>query len=188
MGNTENLECIKVVTDEDFGLENTPLVNPYKRYGARGIIYREDGKVALLYKEKMKEYKLVGGGIDEGETPIEAFERECMEEAGVELINITPLGYTEEKKGRTDFYQKSYVFMGEVSFDTGEVHFTEKEKGEGAKIVWVSIDEAMNLLGSSLDNLLDSPVDESESLYSTRFVVYRDRCIMEHYISKTKNT
>jgi 8-oxo-dGTP diphosphatase len=183
----ENLNLIAVITDENFGLPKKDLVNPYKRYGARGIIYREDGKVALLYKAKMNEYKLPGGGIDEGETPIKAFERECMEEAGCILKNIIPLGYTEEKKGKTDFYQKSYVFIGEVLEDTGVVNFTEKEIAEGAQIVWVTMEEALELVGSSLNNVLDSPIDEDESAYATRFVVYRDRLIIDYYINNFKN-
>ena len=183
----EELNCIVVVTDESFGLPKKDLVNPIKRQGARGVIYKPDGTVALLYKARMNEYKLPGGGIDPGETPIEAFERECMEEAGCKLKNIVSLGYTEEMKGRTDFYQKSYVFMAEVSEDTGVVNFTEKEIAEGAKIVWVTMEEALQLVGSSMDNVLDSPVDEDETMYSTRFVVYRDKCIMDYYINYNKN-
>ena len=173
----ENLNLIAVITDENFGLPKKDLVNPYKRYGARGIIYREDGKVALLYKAKMNEYKLPGGGIDEGETPIKA---------GCILKNIIPLGYNEEKKGKTDFYQKSYVFIGEVLEDTGVVNFTEKEIAEGAQIVWVTMEEALELVGSSLNNVLDSPIDEDESAYATRFVVYRDRLIIDYYINNFK--
>lgn len=111
MYNTNNLKCIKLVTDEDLGLEITELNNPYTRYGARGIVARSDGKIALFYKAKMNEYKLPGGGIDPGEQPIDAFKREIMEEVGCEICNIKPLGYTEERKGKTNFKQISFFFI-----------------------------------------------------------------------------
>ena len=71
----EILYCIKILTDKDFGLESKELNNPKIRYGARGIVVRGDGKIAIFYKEKMNEYKLSGGGIDDGEDTEIAFKR-----------------------------------------------------------------------------------------------------------------
>ena len=51
----------------------------------------------------MNEYKLPGGGMDEGEQPIETFKREILEEVGCEIDNIKLLGYTEEQKSKTNF-------------------------------------------------------------------------------------
>ena len=61
MSNLDNLKCIKLVTDADFGIEPKPLNNPITRFGARGIVLRADGKMALFNKAKMNEYKLPGG-------------------------------------------------------------------------------------------------------------------------------
>lgn len=75
--------CIKKITDEDFGLNSIPFDNPRKRLGARGIVFNNEGKIAILNKTLKNEYKLVGGGIDENEDPTIAFKREVMEEAGL---------------------------------------------------------------------------------------------------------
>ena len=178
----DELNCIKLITDEDLGLIVFPLNEPKVRYASRGIVIRDDGKIALFYKSKMNEYKLPGGGIDEGETSIDAFKREVLEEVGCEVKNIKLLGYTEERKSKMNFNQFSYVFSAEVSKDLGKLNLTEKEIGEGAGILWVDSNEALTLISGSIESLKDSPVDESENIYATKFVVYRDKFILEHFI------
>lgn len=39
------------VTDKDFDLKEKEFENPKIRYAARGIIYNNEGKIALLYKK-----------------------------------------------------------------------------------------------------------------------------------------
>ena len=183
----ENLKCIKIVTDEDLGLEVTPLNNPITRLASRGIVIRNDGKIALFYKEKMNEYKLPGGGMDKGELPEETFKREVLEEVGCEVANITPLGYTEEQKSKTNFKQISYVFVADVLVDTGVLHLTEKEIGEGSKMLWVTPAEALSLISNSIENLKGSPIDETENLYRTEFIIHRDKNILDYYINLTES-
>lgn len=182
MENLKNLKCIKIVTDADMGNVVTPLNNPVTRNSARGIVIRNDGKIAVLYKQKMNEYKLPGGGMDEEEQPIETFKREILEEVGCEINNIKLLGYTEEQKSKTNFKQISYVYSGTVSKDLGVLNLTEKEIGEGSKILWVEPQEALKLIESSIENLKGSPVDESENLYATKFIIYRDKNILAYYL------
>lgn len=64
------------------------MLNPVIRNGARGIVIRQDGKIAIFYKSNKKQYKLPGGGIENNETPEIAFKREVLEETGcnVEII------------------------------------------------------------------------------------------------------
>lgn len=79
------MKCIKTITDQDFGLYNFKLENPRTRLGARGIVFNEDNKIAILNKQLKNEYKLVGGGIEEDEDPKLAFQREVLEEAGCDI-------------------------------------------------------------------------------------------------------
>lgn len=58
------MKCIGILKDEDFGLESVEFNNPRIRYGARGIIIIEDGKIAIFNKSNKNEYKLPGGGVD----------------------------------------------------------------------------------------------------------------------------
>ena len=49
------------------------MEKPQLRKGARGIVIREDGKIAIFNKANKHEYKLPGGGIEENENPEDAF-------------------------------------------------------------------------------------------------------------------
>ena len=121
----ENLIC--KILDEDIGEKSKELIKPRVRYGARGIVLRNDGKIAIFNKANKKEYKLPGGGIDEGESPQQGFIREVLEETGCEIEIIQKLGIAEEYKTLDNFMQISHVFVGRVTKDTGNLHMTQKE-------------------------------------------------------------
>ena len=82
-----------------------------------------------------------------------------------------------------NFKQISYVFIGKVVEDTKQVNFTQKETDEGARLIWESPENALKLITDCYDNLVESSY---ESVYSTKFVVLRDRIILEYYIKNLK--
>ena len=67
------MSYIKVITDRDFNEEPIVLNNPRFRLAARGIIFNDENKVAILNKQNKNEYKLIGGGLEGSETPQEGF-------------------------------------------------------------------------------------------------------------------
>ena len=69
---------IKIITDKDFNLDAVELNNPRIRIGARGLVFNNDNKIAILNKKNKNEYKLVGGGVEENEEPQVAFKREVL--------------------------------------------------------------------------------------------------------------
>ena len=167
------------ITDEDIGEVSKNMNNPRLRLGARGIVIREDGKIAIFNKSNKNEYKLPGGGIEDDENPEEAFKREVLEETGCKVEIIKELGTTEEYKSLDNFKQISYVFVGKVLEDTKQLNVTQKEKDEGAKLVWETPENALKVITESYDKLIAS---KYESVYHTRFIVLRDRKILEYYI------
>ena len=174
----EKLIC--KITDTDIGGEESNLNNPRLRLGARGIVLRDDGKIAVFNKSNKNEYKLPGGGIEGDEAPEEAFKREVLEETGCEVEIIKTLGTTEEYKSLNNFKQISYVYVGKVLKDTKQLNVTEKEKDEGAKLLWETPEKALELIKECFDKLVAS---KYASIYSTKFVVLRDRRILEYYLS-----
>jgi len=180
------MKLIYKVTDADIGEKCVESQNPRVRLGARGIVIREDGKIAVFNKVNKNEYKLPGGGIEENENPEIAFEREVLEETGCEVEIIENMGTIEEHKTLDNFKQISYVFVGKVLKDTNQLHVTKKEKDEGAKLIWETPENALKLITNCFDNLIAS---KYESVYHTKFIVYRDRKILEKYIelNKVKN-
>ncbi len=176
------MNCIRVLVDEDFGLKSIPFNNPRTRMGARGII-KNEGKIALFNKANKNEYKLPGGGIDEGENPYEAFKREALEETGCEIEIEELIGSIEEHKSLDNFKQTSYIFVAHVTNNNHQLNLTQKEKDEGAKLIWVDINEALKLISDCYENLKAS---EYENLYHSKFIVTRDKYILEYYIKKEK--
>lgn len=178
----ENLIC--KITDEDLGLDVLEMNNPRVRNAARGIVLRDDGKIAIFNKSIKNEYKLPGGGIENNESPEEAFKREVLEETGCYVEIIKKLGITEEYKTRDYYMQKSYVYIGKAVKDTNKLNVTEKEKDEGAKLIWEEPNRALELIKNCYEKLVASKYD---SIYSTKFVVLRDRKILEYYLEKEVN-
>ena len=62
------------------------------RNSSRSIIIR-NGKIGMIHSQKYDYYKFPGGGIEEGETPVEAMIRETREEAGLLVIPETVQEY-----------------------------------------------------------------------------------------------
>ena len=174
------MELICKITDEDIGEKIVDIENPKLRLGARGIVIREDGKIAIFNKSKKNEYKLPGGGLEGEEKPEEAFKREVLEETGCEIEIIKTLGTTEEYKSLNNFKQISYVYVGKVLKDTKQLNVTKQEKDEGAKLLWVKPLEALELIRKCISNLKAS---EYGDIYATKFIVLRDRKILEYYLS-----
>lgn len=173
-----NLIC--KLTDKDIGEEYSEIINPKTRLGARGIVIRDDDKIAIFNKANKNEYKLPGGGIENDETPEEAFKREVLEETGCIVNIIEKIGITEEYKCQSNFKQISNVFYGKVIEDTKQLHTTQKEKDEGAKLLWETPQKALQLITECYDKLVKS---DYGSVYATKFIVLRDRKILEFYIN-----
>lgn len=176
------MKCFKILTDEDFGLEIKEMDNPRTRTAARGIIINSDGKIAVLNKQNKNEYKLVGGGIDDEELPDQAFKREVLEEAGARIKNVWLLGMIEEQKSQDNFKQTSYVYVADV-VSIEEPNYTQKEIDEGSRTIWVTVDEAMNLIKNCEDKLIGS---KYEDVYHTKFIVRRDYEILKYYKKQTE--
>ncbi len=173
------MSMIFKLTDKDFGIKPKEMNNHNLRLAARGIVIREDGKIAIQNKSKKNEFKLVGGGMEENENPSVAFQREVLEEAGCKIEIIEELGTTEEYKSLQNLKQISYVFVARVINNIHSLNLTEKEKNEGAKLLWLEPKEALRLITDCYDKLLPSEYDD---VYDTRFVVLRDRKILEYYL------
>lgn len=170
---------ISVLVDEDFGLKSAVFDNPRIRLGARGIVVRKDGKIAVFNKSNKNEFKLPGGGIDDGENAKEGFLREVLEETGCTVEITKELGTIEEHKSLDNFKQISHVFVAKVIEDKGTLYLTEKEQKEGAKLLWMDEKEVLEKITDCINDLKES---EYENLYHSKFIVERDRRILSYYI------
>ena len=78
-----------------------------RRPSARAIIRTEDGRLAMVYSRNGQYYKFPGGGIRDGENPVEALAREVREETAGEQI----LDDYEKEAG----FELRYVFAKDAA-------------------------------------------------------------------------
>lgn len=139
------------------------------RKAARALILHED-KIAMLNAVKLHLHKLPGGGIEKAEFVVEGLNREILEETGCKITNIQELGIVVEYRDAIEMLQVSYVFTGNVLDKAGTPNFTEKEKGEGFQLVWLSAEEAINIMKN----------EDSPNTYAGKFIHARDLAILEY--------
>lgn len=112
-----------------------------KRPGAYAIIERkEDDKIAIATDG---EYFFLGGGIEEGETEIEALKRELIEESGYRIKNIK---YFDKVKAWADGGDRGPL---DITATIYTAEFDEKVKEpieKDHKVLWIdAIDYKNNL-------------------------------------------
>ena len=173
--------CIKIIKDEDFNIVSKAFSNPRVRVGARGIIFNSEGKIAILYKSLKNEYKLVGGGVNSNENSRKAFQREALEECGCKVQIIKFLGTIEEHKSLDNFKQISFIYLAKVIQNMETLSLTPQESKEGARILWLPLDEAIRRITECESHLHPSPYDGDLSIYHTKFIVRRDATILKYY-------
>lgn len=127
-----------LVLDEGNYTEDMLVV---KKDSVRALIIR-DGRIAVQ-RGMRGDCKLLGGGVEEGETFEDALVREVLEEGGliVRTDTIRPLGRIEEK--RRDIFEPdkvyvchSYYYACDVEAETVGTHMTESELAKGYHLEW----------------------------------------------------
>lgn len=118
----------------------------YYREAVRGIIL--DGeKILLIYSEKNGDYKLPGGGVEEGETYEDALIREVEEEAGVrveveeEFLKV--MEYDEGQFGDCDVFKMLSIYYICRIIKEMNQNLDSYELEMGFVPRWVEISEAI---------------------------------------------
>lgn len=137
----------------------------FKRDSARAIIFA-DNKLVMVQSDKYGDCKFPGGGIEKGESSIEALIRETKEETG---LDIFPASIREYGKiillrrgfeGEEIFEQDSLYYVCEV--DCENISPLKQDKYEieyGYKLVFVTVEEAIQANSKLLNNTNTSWVE-----------------------------
>ena len=125
---------MKLLFDLD-GHDYEPDWKRYVRNSSRGIIIR-NGLIGMVHSTKFDYYKFPGGGIEKGESRVEALIREVAEEAGLVVLRSTIRSYgyvhriQKSNKGGI-FVQDNYYYFCKTARTPCSRHLDEYEKKEG---------------------------------------------------------
>ena len=108
----------------------------FVRNSARSIIIR-DHKAAMIHSLKYNYYKFPGGGIESGESTVDAMIRETREEAGLVVIpgSVREFGYVHRIQQSTGdptecFIQDNYYYLCDALEDTVSQDLDDYESEE----------------------------------------------------------
>ena len=162
-----NGKVIKVTKDE--------VLCPNKETSIREIVHHRGG-VAILIKiddkfilEKQYRYALQeeiiempAGKLEEGEKPLEAANRECLEETGYKPLEMVYLGAMYPTGGYSSEVIHLYYCQ---KYEKGERHL---DKDECIDLMYLSLEEVEKLIK---DNVIkDAKTIVAFSLYKSKFV------------------
>ncbi len=123
--------------------DHSGCTHSFTRDSARSIIIR-NGKIAMVHSQKYDYYKFPGGGIENGEDPIEAMIRETREEAGLKVIpgTVKEYGYVHRVQ-RSDidpserFVQDNFYYLCDAEDDPVSQNLDDYEKQESYRLEYI---------------------------------------------------
>ena len=122
-------------------------VGVYEKYSVRGIVMR-DGKLAMQCSRD-GEYKIPGGGMEAGESRIQALIREVREETGLYVIEDAVVEIGEIVEMRRDIFDPTKKYICHSLFYYCEVEkerqdalkLTDSELAKGYELKWATPQE-----------------------------------------------
>lgn len=121
------------------------------RQASRAIIMKDD-LILMVYSKVNKDYKFPGGGIEEGESKIDALFREASEEVGciVTKVNsqfacITTINNESILKDYDIFQMESNYYLCEIEDDLIKQNLSKYELDLGFIPKWVRIEDAIKI-------------------------------------------
>ncbi len=147
------MNILKIFNDEQISEEVFETFP--KRISVRAVVVDADNNIALIHSNKFHYHEIPGGGVEEGETPEQSVVRECKEEVGCNVEIIKDLGVTLEVNGKNEITNTAHGYMVRIIGEKQNTEHTEEEIEEDFDIMWVSIDQAVELIKSDVlkDNI-----------------------------------
>jgi 8-oxo-dGTP pyrophosphatase MutT (NUDIX family) len=147
------MKQLKLINPENASKEE--LKNYRTRQAVRAVVLDGENRIALLFVAKENYYKIPGGGIEEGEDKMVALQRECKEEIGCEIEVLNEIGSIVQYTKIFTLKQTSYCYLAKVKGQKGIPNYTEDEKENGFKQIWLPYDEALKAITETKANNIE---------------------------------
>ncbi|MCH5198314.1 MAG: NUDIX domain-containing protein [Oscillospiraceae bacterium] len=141
----------------------------FVRNSARSIII-SNNKVAMIHSLKYDYYKFPGGGIEDGENPIDAMIRETKEEAGLEVKPETVKEYGlvhRIQKSDSDetecFVQDNYYYLCEANENAVSQDLDDYEEKEEYTLEFIDPETAIKKNRSVIHSPYNNMMFEREA-------------------------
>ncbi len=157
-GNRDKMIEVEFIENED---KLKGRVEKTVRKAAKAVVVK-DGKYLFMRTNK-GDYKFAGGGLEAGESYLDALKREVLEETGYRVREIgDALVHVIEK--RVDIYDDNAIFTIEQNYYPCELDYsvcfdvdlTDSEKSLDIKVAFVTLEEALE---ANLKVLADNKPD-----------------------------
>ncbi len=118
------------------------------RTAVRAVVLR-DTSLLMIYSSNVGDYKFPGGGVNQGETHLQALRREVQEECGMSVMNVglevgAVIEYNVPMEDNYDVFKMiSHYYQCEVKDEVGTQKLDEYEQNLGFKPIWIEIDDAI---------------------------------------------
>ncbi|MDD6302064.1 MAG: NUDIX hydrolase [Bacillales bacterium] len=134
---------------------------------ARGIVFNNENKIALLKIKRndifgnTEYYETPGGGMENKETLNQAVIREIDEEIGYQVEVISSLGTVVDYYNLIERKNINHYFLCRAIKETN-IHRVSQGDNLISQVLWVNIDEAIDLYESLKDTGIDLLIKRRE--------------------------
>ena len=117
-----------------------------------GTMFFKDDSLLIDKPRKRKTYQMIGGGVEDGETPLEAAIRECHEELGDEAIfdiSLFELVMEFDEIATSDGVTPIHFYVFKYN---GSLEGKIKTSDEIEKFLWYQSKDGTEILSNTLKN------------------------------------
>lgn len=156
-----------------------PVVeHPNIRNSVRCLLINQNQEICLLYSRARDYYAIPGGGIEPGESLLQALSRETLEETGYLLKNPKPIGNIHEQL--YDRVTTTFFFSAQPD-KVLHTNYMPDEIEEDYILKWLSLPKALQIF----QTICNEQQLHNFPSYKGTFISYRFLELLQYFVKNT---